>query len=76
MWSSPATSHFFCYTGDAWEHLKSFVSVMKAIATAMSKMVEGTAACAEADPVVWTFTKLAKEYNQKHKKFNSAMQQQ
>ena len=46
--------------------------VMKAIATAMSKMVEGTA----ADPVVWTFTKLAKEYNQKHKKFNSAMQQQ
>ncbi len=49
---------------------------MKAIATAMSKMVEGTVACAEADPVVWTFTKLAKEYNQKHKKFNSAMQQQ
>ena len=74
MRSSLATLHFFCYTGDAWEHLKSFVSVMKAIATAMSKMVEGTDA--ESDPVVWTFTKLAKEYNQKHKKFNSAMQQQ
>ena len=50
------------------------MSVIRAIATAMSKMVDGIAA--EGDPVVWTFTKLAKEYNQKHKKFNSAMQQQ
>ena len=51
--------------GDAWEHLKSFVSILKAIATAMSKMVEKTSA--EADPVVWTFTKLAHDFQEKHK---------
>lgn len=51
----------------------SFVSILRAIATAMSKMVEGTAA--EADPVVWTFNKLAEDFQQKHKAFNSSMEQ-
>lgn len=61
------------YVGDAWEHLKSFVSILKAIATAMSKMVENTSA--EADPVVWTFNKLAEDFQEKHKHVNSSMQQ-
>lgn len=64
----------FPCAGDAWQHLKSFTSILKAIATAMSKMVDGTAA--EADPVVWTFSKLAEELHNKHKRFNSAMRQQ
>ena len=64
----------FPCAGDAWQHLKSFTGIMKAIATAMSKMVEGTTA--ESDPVVWTFCKLAEELHNKHKRFNSAMKQQ
>lgn len=59
--------------GDAWEHLKSFVSILKAIATAMSKMVEKTSA--EADPVVWIFSKLACDLQEKHNLFNSSMEQ-
>ncbi len=59
--------------GDAWEHLKSFISVLRAIAAAMSKMVENTVA--EADPVVWTFKQLASEFKQKHNQFNSPMRQ-
>ena len=67
--SRPVMLYYFCHAGDAWNHLKSFVSVMKAIATALSEMVKGNAA-AEADPVVWTFTKLAEEYKEKHNNFN------
>ena len=55
------------FVGDAWEHLKSFVSVLAAISIAMAKMVEGTAA--EADPVVWTFQQLALEFKAKLKHF-------
>ena len=69
MWSRPVILYYCCHAGDAWNYLKSFVSVMKATATALSEMVKGNAA-AEADPVVWAFTKLAEEYKEKHKKFN------
>ena len=60
-------------TGDAWEHIKTFVGVLKAIATAMEVMVKGTAA--EGDQVVWTFGKLAEEFGAKHAAINSSMQQ-
>lgn len=61
-------------TGDAWEHLRTFVGILRAIATAMEKMVEGTAAA--MDPVVLSFVKLADAYNLKHKLFNSALRNQ
>lgn len=59
--------------GDAWEHIKTFVGVLKAIAIAMKVMVKDTPA--EGDPVVWTFNKLAEEFAAKHSQFNSSMQQ-
>lgn len=59
--------------GDAWEHIKTFVGVLKAIAIAMEVMVKDTPA--EGDPVVWTFNKLAEEFAAKHSQFNSSMQQ-
>ncbi len=68
MWSRPEILSCCCHAVDAWNHLKSFVSVMKAISIALSEMVKGNAA-AEADPVIWTFTKLAEEYKEKHKTF-------
>lgn len=64
---------FVLDTGDAWERIKTFVGVLKAIATAMEVMVKGTDA--ERDPVVWTFGKLAEEFGAKHAAFNSSMQQ-
>ncbi len=51
---------------------RTFVGVLRAIATAMEKMVEGTDAA--ADPVVHSFGKLAEAFHLKHKLFNSAMQ--
>ncbi len=60
--------------GDAWEHLRTLVGILRAIATAMEKMVEGTAAA--SDPVVHSFAKLADAFHIKHKEFNSAMQRQ
>ena len=50
------------------------MGVLRAIATAMEKMVEGTEA--GADPVVLSFGKLAEAFHVKHKEFNSAMQKQ
>ena len=58
-------------SGDAWEELRTFVGILRAIATAMEKMVEGTSAA--ADPVVYSFARLANAYSLKHKAFNSAM---
>ena len=64
---------FWC-TGDAWEHLRTFVGIIQAIATAMEKMIEGTQAA--ADPVVYSFGKLAQSYRDKHKNFNSPIAKQ
>ena len=55
-------------------HIRTFVGVLRAIATAMEKMVEGTDAA--ADPVVHSFGKLAEAFHLKHKEFNSAIQKQ
>ena len=63
-----------CCSGDAWEHLRTFVGILQAIATAMQKMVEGTTA--ESDPVVQNFGKLAESVAGKHNAFNSARQLQ
>lgn len=50
------------------------MGILQAIATAMQKMVKGTAA--ESDPVVHSFGKLSESFGAKHKAFNSAMQLQ
>ena len=50
------------------------MGILRAIATAMEKMVLGTAAA--ADPVVLSFGKLAEAFNDNHKAFNCANQAQ
>ena len=71
LWDSEAA---LWRSGDAWEHLRTFVGTLGAIATAMEKMVEVTAT--EVDPVVHSFAKLADGFTDKHKAFNSTMQSQ
>ena len=71
---SENTKAALCCSGDAWEHLRTFVGILRAIATAIEKMMEGTAA--ESDPVVHSFVKLAEGFTDKRKAFNSARQLQ
>ena len=61
------------FAGDAWQHLKTFIGILKAISTAMAEMVKNTEQ--QDDPVVWTFRQLAKELQAKHCLFNGGMTQ-